>query len=277
MPDQEAPSPAEQLEQRLQTAALGSKQAARLFFESLLTFPLFVPERYQAQPLSNAPSYPNDFVSILGVQDRDRAAVPAFTRKEHVLEWCGAELECKQLTGEELFALVPQGWWLVLNPGRDVEKEFSPWEIAELRNGTEGIAAVLEEIFAEDIIETLDVKPVSESGCPALCAALRRAAEADSSISAIRLFREEGKDADGNPAAQILIGVEAPTLDSPQLDALQEKIRAAAAPCQIGNDPFKVIVSRDMQNSPALGLFKDAPPLYRRKQKRRGLLSFFRI
>ncbi|NLF25138.1 MAG: SseB family protein [Deltaproteobacteria bacterium] len=273
MPEEPKPS-ARQLEGWMHEASLGSAAAAKLFFEALLGFPLVVPERYQEYPLSDSPIYPNDFVYVLGVQDKERVVIPAFTRPELVSEWCGVALTIREIITKDLFGLVPQDWWLVLNPGSETEKEFSPWEIAELRNGPEGIAAVIEDSFSPELAQTLDVKPVTEGQYPTLCQALKEAAAANPKISCVRLFKEEGKDIDGRETCQVLIGVEAPGQSTAQLDALKKEISAVAQPCQIGSDPFRVIISRDMQRSPGLSLFKNATPLYQKSRSKNWLKLF---
>jgi hypothetical protein len=263
MPDS---APQEDLiEQALREALEGSKPAARLFFKTFLASSLFVPERFQSCRLSDMAEYPNDFLNILAVKDGARAVVPAFSRLEYILEWCGNEMTSREVTGAELLKLVPADWWLVMNPGREVEKEISPWEIDQLRAGAEGIEAVVEEIFAGEPTETVEIGPAAEHEYQGLKAALQAAFEQMPEIRSLYLLKEIGKDLEEQTVQQALIGVEAPQADPDQIEALRIKIKDAAAPCQIGGDAVKVWVGSTLEGSLALGVFKNAEPLFSRK------------
>ena len=264
MPDQTDASRRLPLEAAMQEALAGSREAARAFFKLLLEAPLFVPERRQEQPLSNAPRYPNEFFNFLGVQDRQRTVMPAFTDPDFIRAWCGNALAFRETSFRSLAAILPEEWWLVVNPGRAVEKELSPWEIARLKEGAPAIEEVLDEIFAPATAETLDLRPCAADEYPALRAALRRAGAETPALSRIYLLREEGRDPDGRPLERLLVGVEAREAAPDEIERLRVMIRDAARPFLIGGEELKVLAGRDWRASPAFGLFKDAPPLYAR-------------
>src|SRR5262245_14534021 len=104
-------------------ASDGDENAARSFYSLYLTHNFIVPERYQDYQLNHVPSYPNDFVNVLGVQSDSRVIVPAFTDLALLKDWCHQELRYKELTGSKLLELMPADWWICINPGDEVEKE----------------------------------------------------------------------------------------------------------------------------------------------------------
>ena len=267
----DAVKPPDVLEQSMQEALAGSFEAGRRFFLAFLQGPIYVPERRQIHPLTEAPSYPNDFVNILGIQDKERAVVPAFSRLEHVEQWFGGNLECKTLSGLELIKLVPADWWICFNPGREVEKEISPWEIDQLRGGEEGIGAVLAEIFLTGPAQTLSVRTLRDNEHAAVRAALKSLADARPEISSIYLLIEEGRDADENPIETLLIGLE---IDSSNLRVVED-IRCAALSlaqkAEIGGNPVKVyaggaggkIALKALEGSPPFLCRRSASPIRR--------------
>lgn len=255
----------ERIERGLLQAASGSKEGAELFFKALLEGPLFVPDRYQSAPLSDSPQYPNDFVHVLGIQDGNRVIVPVFSHAHYIEEWCGTDLQFKSYSGTTLLSKIPEDWWVIVNPGQDAEKEISPWEAQTLKGGPEGIAEVLDDLFAEEVIEPLALEVPSESEYSSLRSALASSLPTIPEIARAFLLKELGKNIEGEDSVQILIGLEIPTNDLTVLDRVKDQVAQVAQPCQIGDDPVKIIVGSDAREGIALGLFKDAEPIFVRK------------
>ncbi|MCB0317184.1 MAG: SseB family protein [Bdellovibrionales bacterium] len=148
------------LESLIAEAFHGDKISAKEFFQEFLGYNLLVPLRHQKLKLSNSPDYPNDFISVLGVKEKETSFVPVFSNAEYIFEWCGQNLEFKELSGKQIIDIVPENWWLVLNPGREFEKEFSPWEIEKLKQGSENIPEIIEDIFSDEDDLEFEILPV---------------------------------------------------------------------------------------------------------------------
>lgn len=264
--DQSDPQEAEhpEIESAMQAALQGSRDAARTFYEALFEGPLYVPDRHQRLPLSDAPQYPNDLVHILGVQAPDRVVVPVFTNSAYVTSWCGAELEVKSFKGQQLFRTVPEDWWIVLNPGQDVEKEISPWEIGVLRPGPEGIDEVLDDLFAREVIDPLTVAPVEADDYKALQSGLLEIAPKVEGLDKIFLLKEHGRDIDGEEVTQILVGLQIDPKKPERLEPIRDELKQVIDRAQIGDDQAKILIGIDAEQGVALGVFKGVEPIYSR-------------
>ncbi len=249
------------LEQYLLPALEGDRAAAQSFFEAFLREVLFVPERRQAQKMSDEPRYPDEFLNILGVQDKERVLVPAFSRPEMIPEWCGSELATRRITGTELLKLLPSDWWICINPGADVEKELSPWEIDQLKEGSAGIPAVLDEIYQDAIVEPLEVRAVEAHEYPSLHDSLRSFAEKNPAISKMYLIRQSGKDADETIIHKLLLGLEVDAAQD-RVDTLKDEAQNLVDRCQVGNDKVSVYSTIAGRGDMSFGLFGKSEPFY---------------
>lgn len=258
---------ASHLETALSGALAGSRSAARAFFEQLLDAEggLYVPERFQAERLSDAPDYPSPFFSLLAVRDGERAVVPTFSREEHLAAWCGCRLTCKRLAFSRLAEMLPGGWWITVNPGREAEKEISPWEIDQLRGGAAGIEAVLDDLFPEDLAEFLEVRPLAAGERADLRAAAVRAASGIDQISRLFILIQAGRDAEDRPAEQLLIGAEAPDSTAADHRRIQQALLDAVRPHLIGDCAPRVLACAHLANTPHAGFFSGAEPIYARR------------
>jgi len=261
MGDEELQEGNDALAAAMEQASQGSLPAAETYYRRFLAGPIFVPERYQLYPLSDSPQYPNEFVNVLGIQDKERVVIPAFSHKAYIHGWCGTELQSKCMNGSNLLSLVPKGWWLVVNPGREVEKEMSPWEIDQLRAGEEGIPAVLAELKSGAGEGAVSLRPLGADEQPQLKQALREAA-AQYGLQRLFLMREEGLDEDGARQDRLLLGAETAQTSAEDRDKLRSELQRLAAPHLIGAESIKIFVEDRGEKSMMLGLFQHAAPLY---------------
>lgn len=263
------------LESSLLPALEGDRVAARSFFEAFLRDALFVPERRQAQKMSDEPRYPDEFLNILGIRDKERVLVPAFSRRELIADWCGSELATRSMSGAELLKLLPQDWWVCVNPGAEVEKEISPWEIDQLKEGSAGIPAILDEIYQDTIVEPLEVQAVEAHEYPQLHEQLRSFAEKNALIHKMYLIRQSGKDAEEIVIHKLLLGLEIASGDASQQNALKEQVQNLVDRCQVGNDKVNVFTAVAGQGDMSFGLFGKSSPFYVNSAavKSKGFLS----
>lgn len=227
----------------LHQAAEGSPSEITNFYEELLRATLFVPERYQAHPLSDAPRYPNEFVNILGVQDKSRVVVPCFCAPEQVQDWCGQPLSTKALSLDQVLALIPEGWWLVLNPGAEVCKEFTPWELQLLRGGVVELPALVAE-FRDGDRQPLSLTPVDLSEHQALVTAARLHGESTPEIRSLFLCRDVAVEGNEKIVQLMIAGVTRGIALEAQQE-IRERLHRALTPLSVGTCPLKTIICDD--------------------------------
>ncbi len=248
----------DRLEDLLYKASLGKTVEA--FYKELLKAFLYVPHRFQEQPLSNAPQYPNPFLNILGVQDSERVVVPVFTHKIYIADWCGVEFTFENIASHDLFGRIPKEWWIVLNPGREYEKEFSPWEIDLLRAGEASLPELLAESLADSEASSVVIHPVNVDEELPLKNKITTFAKQHDSIEKIYLAREE---TDLN-AAQLVIGLETlKQANSNDFEELCKNLKIEIATLFIGNTPPKIV------GAPIVGMLQHLEPIYIKEVKKR--------
>jgi hypothetical protein len=255
------------LDALMSRALSGENQAISIFLTEFLQATIFVPKRFQSHPLSDAPAYPDPFLNILGVQSGERVLVPAFTRREYIAEWSNLPLDHRSFTGKELLNTLPEDWWLILNPGREVEKELTPWEINELKRGIEAVPLVAQDLTETEFIESLEICPVPADEYPELRGALINEALTDEAITQMFLLSEKGTTLEGEARAIILLGVEIDTTDARKIQAAKDTLQALADRVQIGSDRVRLYVGKSQDQSVLLDAFRHAQPFYKRPEK----------
>ncbi|MFM1847376.1 MAG: SseB protein N-terminal domain [Pseudomonadota bacterium] len=251
-----------ELERAMFDALEGDGRAARLFFERLLESKFFVPERHQDRVLSDSPVYPNDLLNVLGIKAPGRVIVPVFTRSELIEAWCGVSLRHRTIGFPELLKILPDEWWVCLNPGAEVEKEISPWELGLLKGGTGVIDELIEEFNAENAAPTVQIRAPKEGEYGELQRGLSNVAENEKEIARLFILREDGGE---SRAPIVLIGVECFSSERRVLDRIKGEIEAEAARGLIGGDSARVLVGGKETNNFALTLFSRAEPFFARE------------
>ncbi len=250
------------LEILMRSALEGNVGPVEAFLRAFLDGTLYVPEREQAQKLSDSPRYPDPFLNILGIQDKERVVVPVFTRPQLILDWCGNELRYRTLRSIELLKILPEEWWLCINPAAEFEKELSPWEIEQLRSGERGIPAIAEEIVQQQTIEPLEIQPVRESEFPAVVSETRTFAAKEPAILRMFLVRHIGKDVDEQKLQKLFLGVELAPCPQDRATSIQAEIQALVDRCQVGSDHIAVNASGSGTADLTFGFFANSSPYY---------------
>ncbi|RMD86547.1 MAG: SseB family protein [Candidatus Dadabacteria bacterium] len=246
----------EKLSELLRSASLCEPEALRAFLEALTEAKLFVPSRKQKSPLTHQPIYPNDFLDVLAVQGEEKVFVPAFTDEEFATEWFGEELVLRQFTIKELSMIIPDEWWVVLNPGQEISKEFSPWEIKQLRHGKDGLDEIVSDLaIRPEPISCIEPKPGEYAR---IKKRLIQIAKERDEILNLYLIKEVNSAKDP-PCSTALIGVEvAANCPKKMREELQNNFQREADTLAIGEDPAKVICG----DKELLGIFKGSKPFY---------------
>lgn len=143
------------LDELLDKAAEGTDEARENFYFALLDASVFLPVRGDDTAVSAAQiTIGTNSLAALGVilaNHDGKEVVPVFSSADHLKSWLESEdAKFETLPFVTLLKLVNDSQWLHLNPGQDVGKLFSPWEIQQLRGGPEAIAELAKEIGEGD-------------------------------------------------------------------------------------------------------------------------------
>ncbi len=249
------------IEDLMDLAADGDRQAATTFLQRFLSDTIFVPNRKQGVALSDQPEYPNDLIYILGIQDGQRAVVPVFTQSELIEDWTGSKLEHLSMTGARLITLIPDEWWVCLNPGSDLQKEFSPWEVEQLKGGEANFPAIIEEQYALESQSDLSVEPLKEGEDTKLVAALTTTASEIPEIVSLYALNESRLESN---ISTILVGALVSCSDVARRTEIQIRLRDIANLAQIGDRAVRVVVADKLDGGLELGIFKVTKPFFER-------------
>ena len=214
--------------------------------------------------MSNAPSYPDPFFNILGIQDQERVISVGFTQSQYVQEWSGQELSYREIHVKKLLELLPHDWWFSLNPGCEFGKDFSPWELAELqKGGVEAIPSVLHENFHEEFVTPIQVEPLKDGEHNSLQQALIEHLPLLPGVQRLFLVKEIGINIDGEPQETLLLGIQCHSSERKQAHA---ELRSIAERELIGGIPLKVFAEESI-SSLALSIFSKYKPFYEKKSQ----------
>lgn len=250
-----------------QASETGQEVCIRAFFEELLTAQVAVPDRNQSHQLSYSPSYPNDLVTMLGVQDGEDIVVPIFSSAELIQAWCGLPLTFTTQPTGRLLQAIPQGWKIELNPGSEYSKELTPWEIEQLKKGPSAISELIEDLTETPhrTISNFSLLPVEEDELQQLKGDLTNEASKLASIVALYLVREAGTNEElSKPKDRLFLGVLANCNSSNELEQLKAHLESVAKKTLIGQEEITVAIGADI-SSLALSMFAKFKPFYQTK------------
>ncbi|MCC6954049.1 MAG: SseB family protein [Deltaproteobacteria bacterium] len=158
MDDSQDIAPAAPLTTALDLAAAGGKDELLAFLQVLLDADVFVPLRPEKE--DGAMTVPLIGTGAVGetrfatTRIGDTETLPIFSEEAFVETWAEREWPSERLSIKSLFQLLGESTWCHLNPGQEIGKEISPWEIELLRNGgVEAFGEVIEEIASRENIE----------------------------------------------------------------------------------------------------------------------------
>ncbi len=259
------------LDTALESAFEGSAPALNNFYSLFLESSVYVIERKQDRPLTNSAQYPNDFLNIFAMQGQERVIAPIFSSEDHILTWSGQPLKSRIMRGQEFLNLLPNDWWACLNPGLAIEKEFSPWEIGELRNGHAAVAAVVAEILEQPESDIASFSAVTETEYADLKAALESLAQHHQAIEKLAMIKTHLIADEVAQQEQLCLLAEiAPTSSKEEAQTL---ISETAKPFLIGDLPLRVLVSLRAEKSMQAALLMQASPFYLRQQSAPSIWS----
>lgn len=253
------------LESALVLAIQGSADGIQAFFEAFLAGPLFVPEREQKTKLSDQPQYPATPFGLMAVQAKERVIIPAFSSPDLIAEWSGEEFSWRQLSGMELSNIIPAGWWVCVNPGCEVEKELSPWELEELRAGRDAIPELVAESLQDAPHEPITLTAVTAHELVDLKSALSEFAATRAEIQSLKLLREVPRAEESSAAPTLILSVQLSECEDGVYQHLKQELAALARQKLIGGDPIKVEANNGSGVDFSAGLFRTYPSFYESK------------
>lgn len=153
------------LSETLKLAAVGKETDIKDFFKALLSSTIFIPSlsKASAPPVIGALKTEAD-TAYQYIDYEEARCIPIFSSQEFLEEWADGNMQFV----EELFSTfmwkIPHDVWAYLDPGQDIGKELSPWEIELLKLGEDsfeelihGVQETEQENFEiEDATETLN-------------------------------------------------------------------------------------------------------------------------
>lgn len=258
-------------------ASAGSSEALTRFYQALLTAEVIVPDRSNLESLKNsiAADYPRSSIPWFaikgkvadpdqGVKDEERTIVPFFSSIANIAEWCGRELSHTQILFSSFLKSVPEDWWLCLNPGSNLEKEFSPWEVSLLKQGLEALPEIIADWQSLQESRSANVQPLAEDQYPLVIKCLKDFGDAEKSVRAIAALLETSQTDEGE-SRSILIGCEVEGINETQLIELKDRLNNILRLTTIGEDPFRVFASSGDFPDPFFSIFNYTTPVFERE------------
>jgi hypothetical protein len=253
----------------LKRAADGDESAASLFFTLFPELIWHAPSRGNlAEP--GKVGYPNDLYGFLAVKTQDYTIAPIFSDASFAEEWSGRPIHCRQVTGRHVMETLPDEWWIGVNPGQEVEKEISPWEITLLKKEhPEAIKELVRELFEVPLIREISTRTPDPTEYAQLVNALRAFAHDQPAILELFLLERLAEDIDENQVQELLLGA---SLDDTVLidqgltvQDMQTAVTSIAEIAQIGAAKIKVFTGVWGTTSIALLSFAESAPFYNRE------------
>lgn len=253
----------------LQRAAEGDESAASLFFALFPQVIWHAPGRGNLEEPGGV-EYPNDFYGFLAVKTAECTIIPVFSELRFAEEWAGRPLQCREVTGRHLLETLPEEWWIGVNPGQEIEKELSPWEITLIKKEhPEAIKELVRELFEIPLVREISTKTPDPLEYPQLVSELTSFAQEQPAILELFLLERMAEDIDENQIQEILLGVSLD--DTVLIDQgktvldMHSAITSVAEIAQIGATRIKVFAGVWGTTSIALLSFVECPPFYQRE------------
>ncbi len=254
----------DKLAKSLLLASDGGGSEIREFLKVFLESTLLVPEKHQPQPLRITAQYPDRPFNFLAIEDSGQTRIPVFSSDELVSNWSTLPLKIRSVQAKVLLDLMPEDWWITLNPADQNSKDFSPWEIDRLRGGE--IDEIISEILSEHGIQALQVRSFDSNEITGLTDKLQELFASDKNTKEIFLAVETGENIEGTLTETLLAGFRFSELDPDELNPLREKLKADLSPLLIGSMNLKILIGVGFSDL-ELGIFHDIPPSLRKSNK----------
>lgn len=279
--DNKSPNKLEELladEAWLKESTAGSAEALNRFYQTLLETEIVVPDRSNTDSLKGSvgADYPRSSIPWFAIKgkisdseqssgDEERNIIPFFSAVGGIEVWCGRQLTNSLVLFKSFIQSVPDDWWLCLNPGHELEKEFSPWEIGLLKQGVEAIPEIIADWQDQLEPRSANVEPLADDKYPLVIKCLKDFGMAEKSVRAISALLETSQTEDGE-FRSILIGCEATGVNETELIELTDRLNNVLRLTTIGEDPFRVFSSSEDHPDPFFSIFNYIPAVFEREE-----------
>lgn len=149
----------------LKKASEGQEAHIRDFFIALLSSTIFVPSKPGSVSTPTiGHSKTEDDTNYLFIDYEESRCTPIFSTEEFLKDWAESELPFIEEPFSQFLWKMPHNTWAYLNPGQEVGKELSPWELELLKLGEDSIDELIsgvKETEQEDF-EIEDATPILE-------------------------------------------------------------------------------------------------------------------
>lgn len=280
------------VEQLLKQAATLNPASVEKFYQALFTAEFLVPTREGSIVESTDPQTgateariiparnpAKEGIAIIGrdgteahdfatVALEGRRYLPFFASEENLHAWLGPAAPFRKVSLEKILYSVKGETWLYLEPNQEYGKEFSPWEIEQLRLGP----GAIEDLVADQLEDTPREIGISQdtSLYPEFRSRLRTMLDVFEEIEeAFLLIAAEEGAGQGN----VLLGIRQTNLDPEKQKYLSQEIdfaRASALPAGVS---AAVLFDLSDPKSPNSKLFRGAVPFYIAQRKVEGTVG----
>ncbi len=117
-------------------ASEGQEEDVKAFFAALLECKLFIPSVTNAKATPTIGHTKNEEdTNYVFIDYEESRCTPVFSSEENLREWAEKEIPFVEEEFSQFLWKMPHNTWAYLNPGQDVGKELSPWELELLKLG----------------------------------------------------------------------------------------------------------------------------------------------
>lgn len=247
----------------LEIAADGKEAAMQHFFEELLAGSVFVVHRvgFNRDSVNRAPVIGQSHLASLGyltVQYEGVEALPIFTEEDFAHRWTEAEVPVERRDFKTLLNLVGDSW-MYLNPGQEVGKELTSWEIEQLRQGPDAIPDIVRELLEGEMGPSFEVRS-GEEYFPGFTDKLKSVFELAPELEEA-YFGAMFEDDSQSPIPTL--GLKYRALKQEKRSYLREEFKQVSEDLLPQHTQLFLVDDLEHKGSPNWRLFEDLQPFYR--------------
>ena len=252
-----------ELTKLIQVAADGEETELRRFFEALLSSSVFVVMKvgFTRDSVNRAPVIGESHLAALGfltVQYEGVEALPIFTEEAFANHWTEAEVPVERKDFATLLNLVGNSW-MYLNPGQEVGKEITSWEIEQLRRGVAAVPDLVQELIEGEMGPTFEVR-AGEEYFPGFVEKLGSIFELAPELNEA-YFAAMFEDDSQSPIPTL--GLSYRNITSDKRNYLREEMKQVSEDVLPGHTQLFLVDDLESKESPNWRLFEGISPFYR--------------
>ena len=242
-------------------AASGDVAAAKAFYLGLLqaeVFGLLNAERQETSLQVGVSGETQQHWNFVRVREGQRALLPIFFSQQLASDWSEDRFAVSKRSFAQLIETVGEGEWMIINPGEDVGKELSPWEIQCLRQGPETVDELISEL---EYLPNLEVDVDRSSD---LCPRFREQARTilDQYPEVTEAFLIQATTREEQETQRTLVGLHTADLTAVREQLLLEELQSLAHNSSEVSGRLTIVSDLNQRANPNVILFDGATPFY---------------